>query len=185
MIVDFGFVITIFESNFCKVRTIKFSTIAFLLFLSSSAWSQTPAWSTLEYYHSNGPVSPEYQYNYSVIINEDGFSKLVYTNKEGTKEYEFNIPNNKKGMKKLDQALKSSKVFDMNADEMKSDDMLIGGRISKLSITLWQDPMLDQPPQKIEIPSNVKQECQESIDNLYSTIMSLVPDSIKAEAGIN
>ncbi len=167
------------------MRAIILSAIAFLLFLSSSAWSQTAEWSTLEYYHSNGPVSPEYQYNYSVIINDDGSSRLIYTNQEGTKEYEFNIPNNKNGMKKLNKALKSSKVFDVNTDEMKSDDMLIGGRTNKLSITLWQDPMLDQPPQKIEIPSNVKEECQEGIDNLYSTIMDLVPDSIKAEAGIN
>ena len=177
--------ITIFASNFCKVRTFKLSFAVFFIFLFSSAKSQTTDWSTLEYYHSNGPVSPEYQYNYKVLINYDGSSRLIYTNQQGTKEYEFNIPNNKKGMKKLRKALNKSRVFDVNTDEMKSENTLIGGRTNKLSITLWQDPSLDQPPQKIEIPSDIKEEYQTGIDNLYSTIMGLVPESIKAEAGIN
>ncbi|MBK6877664.1 MAG: hypothetical protein IPG99_14745 [Ignavibacteria bacterium] len=175
--------ISIFASNF-SMRIIKLIAVFLIILIASSASAQSPRWSTIEYVSSSGPVSPEYQYNYSIVINEDGSSKLISTNQEGTKEYDFNIPNNKKGMKKLKKELKKSCVLELSPDELKSDKTLIGGKTNKLVITLWQDPMLDQPPQKIEIPSNVKEEYESQIDRLYTTIMNLVPASVKTEAGI-
>ncbi len=176
--------ISIFASNFF-MRILKLIAVFTAILIASSVSAQSPRWSTIEYVRSSGPVSPEYQYNYSIVINEDGSSKLISTNQEGTKEYDFIIPNNKKGMKKLRKELKKSCVLKMSPDEFKSDNTLIGGKTNKLIITLWQDPMLDQPPQKIEIPSNVKEEYESQIDRLYTTIMNLVPASVKSEAGIN
>jgi hypothetical protein len=167
------------------MRILKLIAVFSAILLATVAPAQSPRWSTIEYVRSSGPVSPEYQYNYSVIINEDGSSKLISTSQEGTKEYDFIIPNNKKGMKKLKKELKKSCVLKVSPDELKSDENLIGGKTNKLIITLWQDPLVDQPPQKIEIPSNVKDEYESQINRLYTTIMNLVPASVKSEAGIN
>ena len=156
-----------------------------MLLLAGSAQSQTQKWSSLEYSHWSGPVSPEYQYNYRIIISYDGSANVTYKDANGEVFREFKIPSNKKGMKKLKKALKNSKVFDVPAESMKSDQTLIGGAESKLVITLRQDPLLDQPPGRIEIPSQVKDEYKDGIEKLYVTIKSLVPEEIRSETKIN
>jgi hypothetical protein len=146
--------------------------------------AQTPRWSTVEYYHSSGPVSPEYQYHYTILIEENGNSKLSYTNAKGTDEWSFQVPCNKTGIKKLNKALKKSKIFDVGMDDMKNENTLIGGKEDRLTVILWQDPSLDQPPTRIEVPANVKDQYAERIQKLYTTIISLVPASVKEQAGI-
>lgn len=166
------------------MKQLKYIFLTVFLLVPVLSFAQMPRWSMLEYKHSSGPVSPEYQYNYTVVISEDGSSKLSYTNSDGTKEWDYKISSNKKGMKKLKKALNRSKVFEVSSDEMKSTEQMIGGKNSELTITLWQDPTLDSMPEMINVPSQVKSEYKEGIDNLYSTIVALIPQNIKTEAGI-
>lgn len=166
-----------------KITHILLLTV--LLLFAGSVQSQTQKWSALEYSHWSGPVSPEYQYRYSIIISNDGYANVTYKDSNGEIFREFKIPSNKKGMKKLKKALKNSKVFDVPAETMKSDRTLIGGSESSLVITLWQDPMLDQPPGRIEVPTQVKEEYKDGIEKLYSTIKGLVPEEIRSETKIN
>lgn len=159
-------------------------TIISVLIFASVTFAQKSEWTTLLYEQSSGPVSPEYQYEYKVNINADGISKLIYTNSSGSDEYDFKIPSNKGGMKKLKKALKSSGVMKTPVEEMKSENMLIGGKSRKLTITLWQDPKLDQMPLQIIVPEQVKDEYKPGIDRLYETIISLIPKDIKSKTGI-
>ncbi len=147
--------------------------------------AQTPKWSTIEYINSSGPVSPEYQYNYKVVINNDGSSLLSLTDSEGDKSWDFKIPSGKSGMKKLNSAVKKSKLLTVGTDEMKSEKNLIGGKVEKVVITLKQDPSLDQPPTRIESPDNVNDKYKSGITKLFNTIRNFIPKDIKEKAGIN
>lgn len=162
------------------MKTILFIFLA--LIFTSAAYSQSGKWSTVTYNYSNGPVSPEYQYKFTININETGDSKLIYTNNSGTKEYDFRT--GEKGMKHLDKALKRSKVFTIRADKMKSDRTLIGGQSRTLDITLWQSPDLDSKPEVIQVPSQVKEEYLCNLNKVYDTIESLVPSSVWSKATV-
>lgn len=169
--------------KFFTVFITAFAVLAFAITVQQS-FAQSTRWSTIEYQHSSGPVSPEYQYEYKVVINEDGSSTFSYSDMNRKFDREFRIPSGKKGMKKLKKALKKSMIFDVTPDEMKSSEKMIGGKENKLTVTLWQDPMLDQMPEKIEVPSQVKDEFKNGIDNLYSKIIELVPSEYRKETGL-
>src|SRR6188768_3215493 len=104
-------------------------------------FSQSSDWSTLESKYSAGPVSPEFQYNYSIVIGKDGTGMLIYTKGGNSNEYNFTV--GKKGRNKLNKALKNSKVFKVNPDDMKAGSNLIGGPQRSINITMWQAANLD------------------------------------------
>lgn len=147
-----------------------------VFFFSNSLIAQNNKWESISYTFSKGPVSPEYQYSYVISINNDGSGKLNYTKAAVTNEYDFIV--NKKGRKSLNKVLKNSNVFTVSADDMKSDQTLMGGPSKTMIITMWQAPNLDQKPTTIEIPSQVKPEYSEGIENLYDEVENLVPDDI-------
>jgi len=93
--------------------------------ICSTAFAQSNKWSSLSYSFSKGPVSPEYQYNYTININDNGTGTLIYTKLSASDEYDFKV--GKKGMKRLNNALKKSGIFTVSPEEMKSDQNLIGG----------------------------------------------------------
>lgn len=151
-------------------------SILISFFFYGTLFAQNTHWSTLDYSYSKGPVSPEYQYNYKIIINENMTGILIYTNSSTTKDYSFNI--GKKSMKKLKKSLKNCKVFSVKPEDMKSDKNLIGGQQRELKITMWQAPNLDSRPEVIDIPSQVNEEYSECLNNLYNRIENIVPDDI-------
>ena len=156
------------------MKTLTF--VLFLLFISNITYSQNTDWATIDYHYSSGPVSPEYQYNFNVIINKDG-AGTVFSEKNGKREeYTFSV--GKKSMKKLNKSLRNSNVFSLNQDSLKSETNRIGGSEKNIVITMWQSPDLDQKPRTITVPNQVKSEYEKCFGNLYSTIENLVPDSI-------
>ena len=139
-------------------------------------FSQSSDWSTLESKYSAGPISPEFQYNYSIVIGKDGTGMLIYTKGGNSNEYNFTV--GKKGRNKLNKALKNSKVFKVNPDDMKAGSNLIGGPQRSINITMWQAPNLDAKPTVITVPGSVNSEYEKGVSKLYETIESLVPNSV-------
>jgi len=154
----------------------KLIFLGIALFVVSTSFAQSNKWSSISYSYSKGPVTPEYQYNYTIDINPDGEGKLIYTKSSKTSEYDFRV--GKKGRKKLNAALSKSQVFTVSADEMKSKEMVVGGPQRSLTITKWQSPMLDARPEVIIVPSQVNDIYSAGVNNLYDTIENLVPNSV-------
>lgn len=148
--------------------------------LTGSLIAQNTHWSTLDYSYSKGPVSPEYQYNYRIIINEDRSGILVYTNSSSTKDYNFTV--GKKTLKKIKKQLKNCGVFSVNPDDMKSDKNLIGGSNRNLTITMWQPPNVDAKPTTIIIPAQLNDNYSECMNKLYDMVENSVPNSIWEKA---
>ncbi|MBL8006015.1 MAG: hypothetical protein JNJ56_00665 [Ignavibacteria bacterium] len=159
---------------------LKYYFLLFVLLISGISFSQSNRWSSISYSYSKGPVSPEYQYNFVININENRTGKLIYTKNNKTSEYDFTF--GKKRMKKLKKSLKKSKVFSVSPDQMKSENNLMGGPEKNLLITKWQSPDLDARPETISIPSQVNEIYSAGIDNLYKEIENLVPPDIWAKA---
>lgn len=158
----------------------KIFFLVFVFLFINSVNGQSDKWSTVTYKYSSGPVSPEYQYNYTIIIHRSGDGILSYTKSAATTEHNFRI--SRKRLNKLKGALKKSKVFTVSMDHMKSDRNLIGGPIRKAVITMWQAPDLDSKPATIEIPSQVNETYSANITKLYDLIEDLVPGSVWAKA---
>jgi len=161
----------------------KLLFLIIVIFTSYSGFAQTKNdnWAILDYTYSKGPVSPEYQLSYKIILNKDGSGKLVYTKAATTSEYEFKA--NKKSMKKLNKKLKSSEVFSVPSDEMKTSDNMIGGPTRSMQITMWQSPDLDQRPAIIDVASHLNETYADKIFSVYEQLENMVPKSIwdKAE----
>lgn len=154
----------------------KLIFFAIALFIVSTSFAQSNKWSSISYSYSKGPVSPEYQYNYTIDINPDGEGKLVYTKSSKTSEYDFKV--GKKGRKKLNSALNNSKVFTVSSEEMKPKELTVGGPQRSITITKWQSPMLDSRPEVIIVPSQVNDTYSGGVNDLYETIEKLVPNRV-------
>lgn len=162
------------------MRMKKLIFLAITLFIVSTSFAQNNKWETITYYYSKGPVSPEYQYNYTINISADGSGQLVFTKASQTNEYSFRVGKN--GRKKLNNALNKSKVFTVSSDEMKSSQNMMGGQQRNLTITKWQAPNLDARPETIMVPEQVNETYSAAINNLYGVIEDLVPGSIWCKA---
>lgn len=152
----------------------------FIIFLSvisfANIFAQNGNWDNILYSYSSGPVSPEYQYNYKISVNISGWCKLTYTKNGISKDYDFFA--GLREMKKLKSELRRSKVFRVSPDEMKSENILIGGHVRNAVITLYQIPTLDQKPETITIPNQVNEKYRKGIEELYDSIEDLVPQSV-------
>ncbi|MEP7146631.1 MAG: hypothetical protein ABI792_06445 [bacterium] len=144
--------------------------------LPAFAFSQNCNWSTIESKYSAGPISPEFQYNYSIVINKDGSAMLIYTKGGNTNEYNFSV--GKSGRKKLNNALTNSKVFEVSSESMNMNSKLLGGPQRNINITMWQSPDLDQKPTIITVPASVNPEYADGVGKLFTTIENLVPKSV-------
>ncbi|MEO8209381.1 MAG: hypothetical protein ABI840_02385, partial [bacterium] len=57
--------------------------------LANSLYAQSNKWSSLAYSYSKGPVSPEFQYKYTISISSNGSGILTYTKGSATINYDF------------------------------------------------------------------------------------------------
>ena len=156
------------------MKKLLFAMIA--LFLCNPVFSQSDNWATIDYTYSKGPVSPEYQLNYQIIIDKSGNGKLIYTKASVTNEFDFKV--SKKSMKNLNKKLKSSKVFSVPSDEMKDANNIIGGPTRSMQIIMWQSPDLDQRPVTIDVPSHIIDEYSDKIFIVYEYLENLVPQNL-------
>ncbi|MFZ1320887.1 MAG: hypothetical protein WAT71_04965 [Ignavibacteria bacterium] len=154
--------------------------IVFLFALSLSVSSQT-SWEQITYHHLSGPVSPEYQFSYNILINSDGDGVLEYTFKGFTTNYDFNVSS--KGINNLNSAILKSQVLDVSKEELSSDKNLIGGSLSNATITLNNNQ--NDTNSKITIPNFVNEKYAEGVSDLYLVIEKLVPNSAWSKATDN
>lgn len=158
----------------------KLLLIFIILSASGISFSQSSRWSSISSSYSKGPVSPEYQYNYTIDIGESGSGKLYYTKSSVISEFDFNV--SKKCLKKINKALTKSKVFILRPDEIASENATVGGPERSITITKWQSPDLDARPEVIIVPSQVKELYSSSINNLFKTIENSVPADVWKKA---
>lgn len=138
-------------------------------------------WEKISYYHSAGPVSPEYQYNYIITIDEEGRGKLEFTKSGKTNTFDFHV--SKKNIKALNKAILKTKVLNAAPDDLKSNRNLIGGSVYNATITL---PFPDEEEGEEEkeknpvviIPNQVNEKYSTNVMALYTFIETLVPNSV-------
>ncbi len=142
-----------------------------------------PLWSTIEYHYYTGPVSPEYQYRYKVIVNEDKNCQFIYyySASVDTNYYQNSFTITDSQLAELNKAVKNSKVLDENVSE-ESNPPIGGTQQYAYIIVVDPNPDLDQSPRRIEIPVFPEAKYKENIEKLYSTIQGLIPPSIMEEA---
>jgi hypothetical protein len=139
-------------------------------------------WEILDYSFSSGPVSPEYQYGYRIIINYDRSCFIQYFIPGSDNfEYTFSIINEQ--MEMLNIKLNECRIFDDDIPSLALEEIPDGGSNETVSITVPNpDPNLDQPPRVFSSPVYPQEPYKTNLDKLYSYINELVPENIKAEA---
>lgn len=182
-------------------------TLVIVFLFSLSAGAQIK-WEQISYYHTSGPVSPEYQFNYNIKINSDGTGVLEYTFKGFTTNYDFTVSQN--GLNSLNNTLIKSQVLNVSRADLASDKNLIGGSVYNATITMpysepteeyierkelkeklgkEEDEEVDENGVKtkgkkpiIVIPNHVNEKYAAGVNNLYLAIEKLVPNSVWAQA---
>lgn len=152
----------------------KIFILIFTFALSLPAFSQF-GWNNISLQHSSGPVSPEYQYNYTITIDASGAGKLSYTSDGVTNDYNFHISKNSLGS--LNKAIVNSKILSMNVDSLSSGKTLIGGQVYKAVIT-------PSSGSEFTIPNSISDKYKASIYNLYEVIEDAVPNSTWNKTGM-
>lgn len=138
-------------------------------------------WQSIYYYHSSGPVSPEYQYNYHINISADGTGKLEFTKGGKSNTYDFNV--SKKSLSQLNSAIVSANVLNSGKDSIGSPNSLIGGPVNSATITLPKPQGWTKEKNPIVvIPGNIKEEYSAGVMNVYYTMEMIVPASIWQQA---
>ncbi len=137
-------------------------------------------WSSLIYSHNSGPLPPKYHFNYNISINADGSAisdyQFGYDKSVKTLNHSFKLSED--DILKLNVLLKESKIFDGTIKSLPENMHPIGGSISNIKVMYVNpDPNLDQPPKMYESPSFPEQEFKEGLENLYSFIEKLMPQS--------
>lgn len=159
----------------------KKSFLILLLFvLTGTVSAQNYKWMSMVYTYSKGPVSPPYQYSYSITIDKSGQGNLSYTKSGVTKEFPFTV--SKKNLKALNKAVNKSQVLTVNVDEMKAENPLIGGSSRTLAITKNQSPILDVMPETVNVPAQLNEKYAENVNDLYDEIENLVPTDAWTQA---
>lgn len=159
-----------------------FIAICFMIF-TGNVFSQDTHWSNLSYFYSNGTVSPEYQYSYQILLNEDGEGILNFKNADGNKEKNFNV--SAEDMVEFNKFFTVSDVFTVDPETMKAHEGSDGGSIRKLEVTMWQSPELDAMPRIIRISEYLNKKYTEDMRCIYKKIEALVPEEIYKEFKIN
>lgn len=151
-------------------------------FSCGNSQENNPEWGILEYSYRSGPVSPEYQYSYQIIINKDKSGILQYTFPTSENlEYEFNISDEQ--LETLTCKLTESKIFDGEIPSLSGEEIPDGGSNESVRIVIPNpDPNLDQPPKVISSPVYPQMSYKINLDKLYTCINELVPKDLKADA---
>ncbi len=157
--------------------------IAFFNFNCSSV-KITENWEVLTYEYESGPITPKYQYSYKIIVNSNRNCEYIYTfpmERSKTLEYKFQIT--KEQMTGLNDAIKKSKILEIQIPKLPEGKTPIGGDLEQVKIVVPNpDPYLDQPPKVYESPYFPEEKYKEDLENLYNVIKKLVPENFRKEA---
>ncbi|MCX7832661.1 MAG: hypothetical protein N2490_00405 [Ignavibacteria bacterium] len=155
----------------------------FLMNFNCSSVKTTNNWDVLTYEYESGPLPPKYQYSYKIIINSNGNCEYIYTfPMEGTKTFEYKFSITSEQMKKLNESIAKSKILEINIPTLPEGKRPIGGDLEKVKIIVPNpNPNLDQPPKVYESPYFPEEKYKKDLEELYSYIKSLVPETYKKE----
>jgi hypothetical protein len=163
-------------------------TLILIFFLSVSCSksqdNQTKIWSTITYNFFSGPLPPQYQNKYSVVINEDkngyfSYSIGIDSNENSTSKI-FTVTDDNIAM--ITQLVNESGLLEGKIISLPEHKHPIGGSLRSISVVLKQtDPNLDQPPPVYIAPYFPVEEYKEKLEKLYDYIYMLVPQEFRDE----
>ena len=152
-----------------------------LLIISCAGSQNVPKWSSVSLMYESGPLPPKYQYSYTVTINNNGDGGVVCfvgadpSNSSLTYDFKCSPEN----IKKIGEAIKTSKILEDNIPEMPEGKRPIGGHLEKVRVILVnENPNLDQPPKVKESPYFPDEKYRANLNSLYEIIQKLVPQNI-------
>jgi hypothetical protein len=134
-------------------------------------------WTTISLDFYSGPLSPLYQYYFTISISNDlkGHFKYSFPMDElEAYSYDFTITNEQ--IIKLNDAIAKSKMMEMTIPSLSEKYKPVGGSTIKAKIIIVNpDPNFDQPPKVFESPLYPLEKYQKDLNELYDLIKSYVP----------
>ncbi|HEX2787213.1 MAG TPA: hypothetical protein VHP32_04845 [Ignavibacteria bacterium] len=126
-------------------------------------------WTVAELSYYSGPVSPEYQYRWTVTINND--RSAMFTRTGAGKDTSFSFTLGPKCFNKLNNYIKNYDLITVNPSDMETTSQKIGGPSYTLKITIMNtNPNYDQPPQIKTFPSQQNEAWSSKMNNVYKAM---------------
>lgn len=166
------------------MKYLLFFLLIIIAGFNCSSSKQSSDWSVVNLIYESGPIAPQYQYSYSVIINSDKTGEYLYAFPMGDeKKFRYNFSISNEQMKGLNSAIEKSKVMGVDIPKLPDEKVPIGGSLTRVLITVVNpDPNLDQPPKVYESPYFPAEGYKENLESLYNFIENLVPKEIVKKA---
>jgi hypothetical protein len=136
-------------------------------------------WTDVNYHFQTGTVPPPYYYSYELFINSGGSCSISYRptySTDSTWVYKFDLITDQ--LNTLNGAITNSGVLTDSITGLPENKHPIGGSLKNVVITLYQDPVLDRLPPVIRTPYFPIVDFKQKLEDLYESIVSLVPQSI-------
>lgn len=161
------------KANILKYTGKAGFSILLLLLISGFGISQTK-WTKVVYYYNVGSLPPPYHYEYTITINSDGTSELVYMmgytrTFDNTLEYSLDVRNT--AFKNLKKEIKESKLLNKRVGYMPSEKIPVGGSSEHLVIYDGEDTLT-------YVPSYPEMKYETVLEELYSKIRKCIPDDV-------
>lgn len=148
--------------------------ISLFLVLSASSLLHAQEWTAIEYKYSNGPVSPAYQKNYSVVISSDRYVRMTYTSySNGSKSDSYSRRLSKGQMKSFNKILNASGFLASGYNPNFTDNMKVGGPSKAITISFSGD----KKPLELNERLGDKSEL-EKFESLSAYIEKLIPSKV-------
>lgn len=137
------------------------------------------SWTDINYHFQTGTVPPPYYYSYELYINSGGSCSISYRpsySNDSVWVYKFDLITDQ--LNTLDSSINKSGVLTDSITSLPENKHPIGGSLKNVVITLYQDPVLDRLPPVIRTPYFPSGDYKQKLENLYESIVLLVPQSI-------
>ena len=152
-------------------------SISLIFIITGLVTSQTK-WTEITYSYQTGTVPPPHFYHYDFTINSGGFGTLVYQpDYPDTETWVYAVKLTDEEIKQVSDALAKSGILIETIPALADTLKPIGGPIENVTVMLTQDPDLDQMPGRIVTPEFPQKEYKAQLDELYTVIKNLIPQS--------
>lgn len=136
--------------------------------------------SLIEFHYVTPPLLPEYEYSYDVLINSDG--SCVYSFRKGEERIMETFSISEYDYEELTKMIIDSGILKEEVNSLPPDETPDGASRQWLVLLIEnQNPDLDQPPRRIEMPVHPEEKFDESLDKIYTKIKNLIPKNLKQE----
>ena len=149
-----------------------------VLFIITGLLMSQAKWTEITYSYQTGTVPPPHFYRYDFTINSGGFGTLVYQpDYPDTETWVYTVKLTNEDIKQVSEALEKSGILSITIPSLADTLKPFGGSVENLSVMLEQNPDLDQMPGRIITPKFPQKEYKEQLDELYTVIKNLIPQS--------